>query len=141
MSTIPALYGCLGMTHNFRTTSHCYSKPVLDSKKKKSDKILSARFVLGITCNPRDSIRYPSIPVPTPCIHFRKAASIQKNNSWRNNGAIQRLKPGSNSLAKNSPEFGEQIISNLPVSKHDIYVNYYFHTKWGSSDLRRWQHN
>lgn len=105
-----------------QTTSHCYSKPIKDDQFGKGT-IAASRVILGITFDPRDKILRPYVTTST--YSWYKSNRIEQSNkrAWQN-GAVDRLKPGTDPSDEGvCLVYDKRIVSNLPVSNHDHSVN------------------
>lgn len=106
------------VTYDFDTleVSHsCTNKPLRDARFKKDGK-LAQRDILGLALDPRDSIPRPYVTTQT--LFWFSRDLVDKSNfiAWRN-GAVDRLKPGSDPTDKNiCLVFDKRIVENLPVS-------------------------
>lgn len=122
------------LTYNrfsLRTISHCYSSVISDEKFKKPDGTPSLRSVLGLTFDPRDKIGNPYISTST-LWSLSESRISSTNIAWWRNGAIDRLKPGTDPLDGNvCLVYDRRIVTNLPVSNNDHSVNSILFTQTG----------
>ncbi|CAN8073805.1 unnamed protein product [Agarophyton chilense] len=103
-------------------TSHCYSKPILDFSVKKGS-MPAERDILGIALDPRDKTPRPYVSTSTLFWFKRNRVDRSNTAAWRN-GAIERLKPGSDpSDSKVCLVYDQRIVSGLPVSNFDHAIN------------------
>lgn len=104
-------------------TSHCYSKPILDNRFKDPSGAPASRSILGITFHPADNKPRPYVSSSTLYAHAREHISLSDKRAWMN-GAVDRLKPGSDSNdAQVCLVHDKTIVQNLPVSNHDHSVS------------------
>eukprot|EP00178_Gracilaria_changii_P027577 TRINITY_DN88_c0_g2_i1.p1 TRINITY_DN88_c0_g2~~TRINITY_DN88_c0_g2_i1.p1 ORF type:complete len:1049 (+),score=148.56 TRINITY_DN88_c0_g2_i1:203-3349(+) len=103
-------------------TSHCYSKPILDNSITKGS-VPSPRDILGIALDPRDKAPRPYVSTSTLFWFARNRVDTSNTAAWRN-GAIERLKPGTDpSDSDVCLVFDRRIVTGLPVANFDHSIN------------------
>lgn len=119
---------------NLLVTSHCYSKPLFDTRYTTDKGKASTRAILGITFDPRDLHPRPYVSVSS--LFWQRQGEISNDNSlaW-SNGAIERLKPVSIEVLSAGKgvclEHDVTIVQNVPVSDGDHSVNELLFTQYG----------
>lgn len=109
--------------NTLRVNSHCYSKPLVDNRFKNPWGAPASRSVLGITFHPADTEPRPYVSTSTLYAHDREHISLNDKRAWMN-GAVDRLKPGSDSKdGMVCLVYDKTIVQNLPVSNHDHSVS------------------
>lgn len=104
-------------------TSHCYSKPLVDERFKNPLGAPAERSVLGIAFHPADKLPRAYVSTSTLFAHSRQRIALSDKRAWMN-GAVDRLKPGSDTEDKKVCLVHDRtIVRNLPVSNHDHSVN------------------
>eukprot|EP00178_Gracilaria_changii_P005771 TRINITY_DN1967_c0_g1_i1.p1 TRINITY_DN1967_c0_g1~~TRINITY_DN1967_c0_g1_i1.p1 ORF type:complete len:1431 (-),score=208.29 TRINITY_DN1967_c0_g1_i1:2700-6992(-) len=131
MGTLGASVQVLGYDHESLTvTSHCYSKNLVDNNFKKNG-VPSQRDALGIAFDPRDQSLSPYIATSTLFWYDKGRVDTSNKAAWRN-GAIDRLKPGTDATdAKVCLVYDKRIVTGLPISNHDHGANALFFTQNG----------
>lgn len=131
MGTLGATVQVLGYdVKTLKTTSHCYSKSIVDPNYTKAGNP-SVRDFLGITFDPRDKLMRPYVSSSTLFWHDRGRVDKTNLAAWRN-GAVDRMKPGSDPMdPKICMVYDKRIVSGLPVSNHDHSVNALLFTQGG----------
>ncbi|PXF40247.1 hypothetical protein BWQ96_10051 [Gracilariopsis chorda] len=114
----------------FTVDSHCYSKALLDNNFQKNS-VPAQRDILGITFDPRDTDVKPYVSTQTLFWFDKDRVDRSNMAAWRN-GAIDRLKPGSDpSDSKVCLVYDKRVVSGLPISNHDHGVNQIVFTQGG----------
>lgn len=107
-------------TSTLRTTSNCYSKPIIDPQFSFVGSP-SQRDIIGIAIDPRDKEIRPYVSAST--IFPSKRIDSSNTAVWRN-AAVERLKPGKDT---SDPDvclvYDRRIVSGLPVSNRDHTVS------------------
>lgn len=101
----------------------CYSQPLKDARYVAENGSPSPRSILGLTFDPRDKEGRPYVSVST--INSAKQKLIESSNTGMfTNGAVERLKPGSDGNDKRvCLVYDKTIVDGLPVSNKDHSVN------------------
>lgn len=119
---------------NLKVTSHCFSRPLSDTRYKTANGEISSRAILGIAFDPRDT--YPRPYVTVSSLFWQRQGTISRDNplAW-SNGAIERMVPTSvDALLEDSCiclKHDATIVQNLPVSDGDHSVNELLFTQYG----------
>ncbi|PXF41700.1 Bile salt-activated lipase [Gracilariopsis chorda] len=131
IGTLGATVQVLGYKPDTLTVdSHCYSKALLDNNFQKNS-VPAQRDILGITFDPRDTGLKPYISTQTLFWFDKDRVDRSNTAAWRN-GAIDRLKPGSDpSDSKVCLVYDKRVVSGLPISNHDHGVNQIVFTQGG----------
>lgn len=104
-------------------TSRCYSRPLVDKRFLSPAGDPAIRSILGITFHPADKEPRAYVSTSTLYPHSKARIDLKDKTAWRN-GAVDRLKPGSESGDPNvCLVYDTTIVKNLPVSNHDHSVS------------------
>lgn len=104
-------------------SDYCYSRPITDSRYVTDTGSPSPRSILGLTFDPNDKEGSPYVSVST-LYSSKKKLIASSNTRMFINGAVERLKPGSDENDKRvCLVYDKRIVDGLPVSNKDHGVN------------------
>lgn len=104
-------------------SNYCYSEPLRDPRYVTESGSFSPRSILGLTFDPREKEGRPYVSVST--LYSAKKNLIELSNTGKyTNGAVERLKPGTDENDKRvCLVYDKRIVDGLPVSNKDHAVN------------------